>query len=43
MKKLIFEIKYLKMKKIRVNSPEYRGLVTKLLGKEIQVDNLPVM
>ena len=40
---LIFEIKYLKMKKISVNSPEYRDLVTKLLGKEVQFDNLPVM
>ena len=29
------------MKKLSVNSPEYRDLVGKLLGKEVKFDNLP--
>ena len=31
------------MKKLSVNSPEYRDLVSKLLGKEVKFDDLPAV
>lgn len=31
------------MKKLSVNSPEYRDLVSKLLGKEVKFEDLPAV